>query len=88
MVLDANVLYPFRTRDVLLTFAQLGLFRAQITSTIVDEWTSNLIANKPQLEASIRQQVEAIADAFEECFVLGFELLIEGLELSDKDDRH
>ena len=88
VVLDANALYPFRTRDVLLTFAQLGLFRARITSTIVDEWTSNLIANKPQLEASVRQQVEAIADAFEECFVLGFEPLIEGLELPDEDDRH
>jgi len=73
---------------VLLTFAQLGLFRARITSTIMDEWTSNLIANKPQIEASVRQQAEAITEVFEECFVLGFEPLIEGLELPDKDDRH
>jgi hypothetical protein len=28
VVLDANVLFPFRIRDVLFTFAQEGLFRA------------------------------------------------------------
>ena len=27
-VLDANVLYPFRVRDLLLRFAEAGLFRA------------------------------------------------------------
>ena len=39
VILDANVLYPFRTRDVLLTFAQLGLFRARITDDIMDEYS-------------------------------------------------
>lgn len=65
VILDANVLYPFRSRDVLLTFAQLGLFRARITDEIMDEWMRNLIANKPDLEASVRSQVEAIKGAFD-----------------------
>jgi hypothetical protein len=39
ILLDANVMYPFRTRDVLLTFAQQGLFRARFTEQIIDEWT-------------------------------------------------
>ena len=63
VILDASVLYPFRSRDVLLTFAQLGLFRARITDDIIDEWTRNLIANKPELEVSIRSQVDAIKGA-------------------------
>lgn len=88
VILDANVLYPFRSRDVLLTFAQLGLFRARITDDIMDEWTRHLIANKPDLETSVRNQVEAIKDAFEECFVVGYEPLIDGLALPDLDDRH
>lgn len=40
VVLDANVLFPFRVRDVLLTFAQDGLFRARITDEIMDEGDS------------------------------------------------
>jgi hypothetical protein len=51
IVLDANVLFPFRVRDVLLTFAQEGLFRARFTDEILDEWARNLIRLKPHLEA-------------------------------------
>lgn len=88
VVLDANVLFPFRVRDVLLTFAQDGLFRARMTDDILDEWTRNLIRLKPHLEASVRQQEAAIRDNFDECFVSGYQPLIDGLELPDLDDRH
>lgn len=54
-VLDANVLYPFRTRDVLFTFAQQGLFRARFTNQIIDEWTRSLIKNKPELKESVKR---------------------------------
>lgn len=87
-VLDANVLFPFRIRDVLFTFAQEGLFRARITDDIIDEWTRNLIKLKPHLEASIRQQERAIRTHFAECFVEGYCPLISGLDLPDPDDRH
>ena len=88
VVLDANVLFPFRTRDVLLTFAQDGLFRARLTEDILDEWTRNLIRLKPHLEASVRAQEAAIKDHFEECLVSGYQPLIDGLALPDMDDRH
>ena len=88
VVLDANVLFPFRIRDVLLTFAQEGLFRARITDEILDEWTRNLIRNKPQLEDSVHQQEAAIRAAFDECLVTGYAPLIPGLTLPDEDDRH
>jgi len=88
VILDANVLYPFRTRDVLFSFAQAGLFRARFTDEILDEWTRNLIKNKPQLEDSVRQQETAIRQVFDECLVTGYAPLIPGLNLPDEDDRH
>ncbi|MBZ0130214.1 MAG: PIN domain-containing protein [Rhodobacteraceae bacterium] len=88
VILDANVLYPFRTRDVLFSFAQAGLFRARFTDEILDEWTRSLIENRPQFEASVRQQEAAIRDVFDECLVTGHAPLIPGLLLPDEDDRH
>lgn len=88
VILDANVLFPFRTRDVLFSFAQAGLFRARFTDEILDEWTRNLIKNKPQLENSVRRQETAIRDVFGECLVTGYAPLIPGLNLPDENDRH
>lgn len=88
VVLDASVLFPFRVRDALITFAQEGLFRARFTEEVLDERTRNLIALKPHLEESIRQQEEVIRREFDECFVTGHQPLIAGLSLPDKDDRH
>ena len=88
VVLDANVLYPVRTRDVLFTFAQQGLFRARFTDRILDEWTRSLVRNKPELEESVVRQAGIIREVFEECFVTGYEPPVAGLVLPDPDDRH
>lgn len=88
VVLDANVLFPVRIRDVLLQFAHDGLFRARFTDEILGEWTRSLIREKPHLEQSIRRQEELIRKKFDECFVTGHLPLIASLELPDPDDRH
>ncbi|SDL36170.1 PIN domain-containing protein [Paracoccus chinensis] len=88
VVLDANVLYPFRVRDILLQFAMDGLFRARWTDTILEEWQRTLINNRPEFEASVRQQLEILHSRFPESFVIGYEPLIGALELPDADDRH
>ena len=88
VILDANVLFSFRIRDVLLTFAHKGLFRARFTDEILDEWTRSLIRLKPHLEESVRAQEAALRREFDECFVTGYRPLIAGLTLPDKDDRH
>lgn len=88
VVLDANVLFPFRVRDVLLTFAHDGLFRARFTEQIMAEWTENLLDLKPHLAESIRSQVDMIRQHFDECFVTGHMALVEGLDMPDKGDRH
>ncbi|MBV1690437.1 PIN domain-containing protein [Novosphingobium sp. G106] len=88
VVLDANVLYPFRVRDALLRFAEAGLFRARWSPRIIDEWTRNLLAHRPDFKLSINQQVAAMTLAFPEACVDGADSLIDGLDLPDPDDRH
>lgn len=88
VILDANVLFPFRVRDVLLTFAHEGLFRARFTDEIMAEWMENLIELKPSLKDSIESQASMIRQTFDECFVSGHMSLIDGLDMPDKDDRH
>jgi hypothetical protein len=46
VLLDANVLFPFRKRDVLLSFYAAGLFRARWSQPILDEWITRLLARK------------------------------------------
>lgn len=88
VILDANVLYFFRMRDVLLRFAAAGLYRARWSALIIDEFRRNLLARKPQLVDSIAAQISAMARAFPEAAVSSFEDLIKALELPDPDDRH
>lgn len=88
VVLDANVLFPFRVRDCLLRFAEAGLYRVRWSPQIVDEWARNLIKRSPHLERSIRSQRDAMARAFPEAMIEGYEDLIPALALPDEDDRH
>ena len=87
-LLDANVLFPFRKRDIPLRYHHAGLFRARWTERILDEWTLNLLEQKPHLEPSVGSQRRAMREHFAEALVTGYEPLIETLELPDTDDRH
>jgi predicted nucleic acid-binding protein len=88
-VLDANVLYPAPLRDFLLRLAQIGLFIPKWSGQIHDEWTRNLLSNRPDLTASqLNKTKQAMDTAFPDANVTGFKKLISGLNLPDKDDRH
>jgi predicted nucleic acid-binding protein len=87
-VLDANVLYPFMVRDVLLTLAEARLYRPLWTNQITDEWASHLVAAKPLLSAKIADTVSTMNRAFPEAVVEGYEDLVSALNLPDPDDRH
>lgn len=87
-VLDANVLYPFRTRDILLSFHHAGLFQARWTREILAEWRGSLIARKPHLGPSVDAQMGIMTSVFPEALVAGDDRLIAGLSLPDPDDRH
>ncbi|MYH57557.1 MAG: PIN domain-containing protein [Boseongicola sp. SB0675_bin_26] len=86
--LDANVLYPFRKRDVLLRFYDAGLFRARWTERVLDEWSRSLLKAHPNLKSNVEAQQDKIRDLFPEAIVSGFEHLEAGLNLPDADDRH
>lgn len=88
-VLDANVLYPAHLRDVLLWLAVGGFYRPRWSARIHDEWTRNLLANRPDLTAEqlayTRSEMERAfpdadvpADAEREATII----------LPDPDDRH
>jgi hypothetical protein len=87
-ILDANVLYPNLLRDILLSLAVAGLYHARWTTHINDEWTRNLIANRPDIESKIGLLLEQVNAAVPDCLVEDYEYLIDSLALPDADDRH
>lgn len=88
-ILDACVLYPAALRDVLLSLASAGLYHARWTPAIQDEWTRNLLANRPDIDpAQLRVTQEQMMAAIPDCVVTHYEPLISGLNLPDPDDRH
>jgi len=89
VLLNANVLYPAALRDLLVRLAIAGAMEARWTDTIHDEWTRNVLANRPDLS---RERIERTRDlmnaAVPDCLVTGYEPLIETLSLPDPDDHH
>jgi hypothetical protein len=89
VVLDANVLYPNRMRDILLTMVHHGLFRAVWTDDIMDEWSRRVLANHATTQDKIDRTVAIMRDAFESCWVHHHRPLINAIEgLPDDADRH
>jgi len=82
-LLDANVLYPFWVRDVLLSFAEAGLYRPRWSARIHAEWSQSLLKARPHLAESIARTIRLMDGAFPEAMVEGYETLMEGLPLPD-----
>jgi predicted nucleic acid-binding protein len=87
VLLDANVLYPFTLRDTLLRAAASGLFQACWSHEILEETTRNLIAAGLMTEAQAKHLVGAMARAFPEALVTGYEHHIASMK-NDPKDRH
>lgn len=88
-VLDANVLYGAFGRDVLLRLAGAGLYRPRWTARIEAEWTGALLDARPDLTRErLAQTCAAMARAFPDATVAGYEPHEAALTLPDPDDRH
>jgi predicted nucleic acid-binding protein len=89
VVYDACVLYPNHLRDVLIQLAVTGLFRAKWMDQIHDEWTRNLLENRPDINPDKLQRLRQAMDrAVPDCLVTGFESIVLSLNLPDPEDRH
>lgn len=87
-VLDANVLYPFQLRNLLLHLAVDGLFEPLWSEEIVDECVRNLRANAGLAEAQCAHLVGQMRAAFPEAWGAGYEGAVDELTLPDEGDRH
>jgi predicted nucleic acid-binding protein len=88
VILDANVMYPFLIRDLLLRFFEMGLFKARWTDEITEEWVRSLKKNQPKNADNIDATKELIHHAFPDAIVTDYSDLISALCLPDPDDRH
>lgn len=83
------MLYPAPLRDLLLSLAAAGIYRAKWSQKIHEEWTRNLRANRPELDADrLQRTCTQMNVAVPDSLVTGYEDLIESLKLKDPDDRH
>ena len=88
-VLDACVLYPAPVRDILLSFADEGLYQPRWTVQIQEEWIKNLLVNRPDLNHTQLKKLTKMMDtAFPDANVHEYKPWIEKIELPDTDDRH
>lgn len=51
-LLDANVLYPARLRDLLLRLNVAGMYQARWSEQILDECFRNIIEDRPDLSVN------------------------------------
>lgn len=88
VVYDACVLYPAPLRDLLMRLALTDLFKAQWTDDIHEEWINALLRR----DLYKREELERVRDLMDahvrDAKVVGYEDLIDILELPDKNDRH
>ncbi len=88
-LLDANVLYPARLRDLLIRLAIAGLYQARWSEHILDECFDNLLENRPDLtQEQLARTRQLMTTALPDASVTAYEDRIAELALPDPDDRH
>jgi predicted nucleic acid-binding protein len=88
-LLDANVLYPARLRDLLIRLDIAGLYQARWSEQILDECFENLLEDRADLpEARLARTRRLMNAALPGAIVEGYEALIEEQDLPDPDDDH
>lgn len=91
VLIDACVLVPIATREIVLRLAREGAYRPRWSRRIEDEWraTARRRAGADAVSAAAVDGEIALARAtFPDAIVEGWEDLAETLSLPDWDDRH
>ncbi|MEN9476763.1 MAG: hypothetical protein RLZZ300_904 [Pseudomonadota bacterium] len=63
VIYDAGVLYPAPLRDLLMRLALTDLYRARWTDMIHDEWTRNVLKQRPDLKAEDLQRTRSLMNS-------------------------
>ena len=88
-LLDANVLYPARLRDLLIRLAIAGLYQARWSEQILDECFDHLLENRPDLtQEQLARTRQLMTIALPDASVADYEDRVEDFDLPDADDRH
>lgn len=87
-VLDANVLYPFQTRNFLLHLAASDLFDPLWSEGIVREMGRNLVSDGAVNRDQLRHLVGEMQRHFPEAWGHGYEGRADHLTVPDESDRH
>jgi hypothetical protein len=88
-LLDANVLYPARLRDLFIRLAIAGLYQARWSDQILGECFDNLREDRPDLtQAQLSRTRRLMSIALPDATVTGHDAQISDLDLPDADDRH
>ena len=88
-ILDANVLYPFHLRNLMIQCAVDDLVAARWTDLIHEEWIRSLAAKTPTLSvARLRRTRDLMKAVLPDADVTGFGNNIASLILPDAGDRH
>lgn len=89
VIYDSCVLYSAVLRDVFMQMALTGLFHARWTQEIHNEWMTNLLEKRPDIQRSQLERIKTLMNRYvEHCIVTDYELLIPKLKLPDPGDRH
>ncbi len=88
VVTDANLLYPFHLRNLLVQFGVDSVIAPRWTTRINAEWIGNLVAAGRAPEERLLLTLDLMNDALPEAEVRGWEARMEGLALPDPDDHH
>ena len=90
-ILDACVLYPYHLRDFLIRLSIHGeLYQARWTEDIHEEWTRNLLKNRPELDRKALQRTVELMNRLPNTLIKKEEYSssISDIELPDENDRH
>ena len=88
VVIDANLLYPFHLRNLLVQLGVDAVIAPRWTACIHAEWIGNLVAASRAPEGRLLLTRDLMNSVLPEAEVRGWEAYMEGLMLPDPDDRH
>lgn len=87
-VLDANVLFPFHIRNLLLHLAAGGLYEPVWSDEIMEEARRNLLIRGRVDDVQWARLDRAMRKGFGDAWIDGYQHLIDDLTLPDQNDRH